>query len=262
MKKYRVEDFKASTPEWKRKKETFIGKVLYRPLSYVISCMLANMGVKANSVSYFSILVTIIGCALFVCDNHMCHIIGALFFILWAILDCVDGDMARTIGKQPFGDFADAISCYILQGLMCTTMGVATYHSGGVLFEPSNYLIVFIGSIASTANCLMRLIYQKYLSAEKDLVEKGIIKKTEDVWKDKDQVSNFKVKFKETMGVGGIFPFIVLFAVIYNALDIVLLYCLALYGIAFLYTSYGYVKRTVITAKQYEENGLHQIDNE
>lgn len=261
-KRYKPKDFRASTPEWKRKKETFIGKMLYRPLSYVISSVLANLGVKANSVSYFSMLVSIVGCAMFVFSNHVCHIIGALIFIIWAILDCVDGDMARTIGKQPFGDFADAISCYILQGLMCTTMGVAAYFSGGLLFEPSNYLIIIIGCMASSANCLMRLVYQKYLSAEKELVEKGIVKKTEDVWKDKNQVSDFKVKFKETMGVGGIFPFIVLIAVIFNALDIVLLYCLALYGLAFLYTSYGYVRKAIIIAKQYEKEGLHQLDNE
>lgn len=261
MKKYRAKDFRESTPEWKRKKETFIGKILYRPLSYVISSVLANMGIKANSVSYFSMFVSIVGCALFVFNNHACHIMGAVIFILWAILDCVDGDMARTIGKQPFGDFADAISCYMLQGLMCTTMGAAVYFDGGILFQQSDIWIVIIGCMASTANCLMRLIYQKYLSAEQDLVNMGIIKKSDDVWKDKEQSSNFKVKFKETMGVGGILPFIVLVAVLIHALDVVVLYCLAIYGGAFILTSFGYVRKAIRVAKQYEKDCLHQLDN-
>lgn len=261
-KKYSIRDFRESTPEWKRKKETFIGKILYRPISYVISCVLTNIGIRANTVSYFSVFVSILGCTMFVFNSHLCHVIGAIIFILWAILDCVDGDMARTVGRQPFGDFADAISCYILQGLMCTTMGISVFYTGGLLVDSSNIWIVLVGCLASTANCLMRLIYQKYLSAEKDLVDLGIIKKTEDVWKDKDKASSFKVKFKETMGVGGILPFIILIAVLFNALDIVIFYCLIIYGGAFLLTSLGYVKKAVKIARQYDKEGLHQLDKE
>lgn len=259
--KYSVRDFKNSTPEWKRKKETFIGKILYRPLSYVISCILANMGVKPNSVSFFSVLVSVLGCAFFLFESFLFHILGAIVFIVWAILDCVDGDMARTIGRQPFGDFADAISCYILQGFMCTAMGVAAYFDGGILMKEGNIWIIVIGCLASSANCLMRLIYQKYISSEKELVELGIIQKSKDVWKDKEQVSNFKVKFKETMGVGGILPFLILIAVFLNALDIMIFYCFIVYGGAFFYTSIGYVRKTMVVGKKYDEDGLHQLDN-
>lgn len=258
--KYSIKDFRNSTPEWKRKKETFIGKILYRPLSYCISCFLSNLGVRPNFVSYFSMLVSIVGCGMFLINNYGCHIAGAFIFIVWAILDCVDGDMARTIGKQPFGDFADAISCYMLQGLMCTTMGVAVYYDGGILFESSNVWIIIIGCLASSANCLMRLIYQKYISSEKELVEKGVLQKTVDIWKDKEQVSNFKVQFKETMGVGGILPFLILFAVLLNALDVIVIYCFFVYGGAFILTSFGYVRKAIKAAKQYEKQGSKILD--
>lgn len=258
--KYRIKDFKNSTPEWKRKKDPLIGRLLYRPLSYLLSCILANMGVRPNTVSYFSMIVSIVGCGLFLFESHTCHIIGAIVFIFWAVLDCVDGDMARTTGKQPFGEFADAISCYMLQGLMCITMGVAVFYDGGALFNQNDVLIIIIGSFASIANCLMRLIYQKYLSCEKDHIEQGIIKKTTDVWKDKGQVSNFKVKFKEAMGVGGVLPIIILIAEIFKVLDIVVIYCFIVYGGAFVLTSLGYVKKAVSAAEKYEKEGLHQLD--
>lgn len=243
MKKYSISDFKNSTPSWKRKKDPLIGRYFYRPISYCISFILANNGVRANTVSFLSIFVSVIGCALFFFNNFWACLTGSLCFVFWSILDCVDGDMARTIGKQPFGEFADAVSCYFLQALMSVGTGYAAFIHGGVLISRGSVFIVIFGCIASIMNLLMRLIYQKYLSGEAQLVESGVIKKEADVWKDNDKVSDWKVKFKEAMGVGGWLPIFTVVAVLTNALDIVTVYCFLMYTSAAVITITSYIRK-------------------
>lgn len=250
MKRYSVSDFKNSTPEWKRKKDPLIGRFFYRPISYVISYVLSNIGIKANTVSFFSIFISLIGCALFFVDSYWACILGSLFFVFWAILDCVDGDIARTIGKQPFGEFADSVSCYFLQALMSVGTGYAAYNQGGVIFDKNSIYIIVIGCVASISNLLMRLVYQKYLSGEKQLVDSGIISKQEDVWKDNDKVTDWKVKFKEAMGVGGWLPIFTVIASIIGALDIVTIYCFLVYLGASVITITGYVRKAYKIGEQ------------
>lgn len=47
------------------KKDAFVVQKFYRPLSFYGSSFAANHGISANTVSYFSVIVAIIGCILF-----------------------------------------------------------------------------------------------------------------------------------------------------------------------------------------------------
>ena len=246
MKKYSISDFKNSTPSWKRKKDPLIGRYFYRPISYVFSYILANLGVRANTVSFLSIFISVFGCALFFFNNYWACFVGSLFFVFWSVLDCVDGDMARTVGKQPFGEFADAVSCYFLQAFMSVATGYAAFTHGGILFGQQSISVVIIGCVASISNLLMRLIYQKYLHGEMQLVNAGIIKKNEDVWKDNDKVSDWRVRFKEAMGVGGWLPIFTVIAALMNVLDIITIYCFIMYTGAAIVTIASYIKKAYI----------------
>ena len=118
-KKYTIRFFKETLPEWKRKKDSFVLKLFFRPLSFVTSSIAANLNITANTVSYFSILLAIVACILFLIPNFICNIFGAIFVNLWILSDCTDGNLARSVKKQPFGDFADSASSYILIAFLC-----------------------------------------------------------------------------------------------------------------------------------------------
>ena len=197
--KYTAKYFKDNMPEWKRKKDAFVVKKFYRPISFYGSSFAANHGISANTVSYFSVIVAIIGCILFLFDSKGLCICGAVLFSVWSWLDCVDGNLARSVRKQPFGEFADSMSSYILVGLM--------------------------GS-----DSLMRLIYQKYKNTEKELSEKGVLEIENDLRKDHSKVGSFRVRIEETLGIGGILPLLILLATIFNGLDLVIFYCFVYYG--------------------------------
>ena len=91
----------------------------------------------------------------------------------------------------------------------------------------------------------MRLIYQKYLNSERELVDQGVLAPEMDVFKDHSQVSSLSVFFVETMGVGGILPLIILIATVFHALDLVLFYCLVYYFGSSVIMSLKYILKAV-----------------
>lgn len=228
--KYSPQDFYESMPEWKRKKDPLICRLIYRPLSFVISSICANFGIMANTVSYFSVLVAIVSGLFFLGGTKECNLIAAVFVNLWNTLDCVDGNLARTVKKQPFGEFADGISGYIITAIVCFTMGYGAYKTGGLLFAKGNILLLLLGSYASISDSLMRLIYQKYKATLRKLADEGMSIKDNDNHNDHSQVTSLKTRIEETMGFGGILPAVILLGVLFDMLDIVVLYCAVYYG--------------------------------
>ena len=240
--KYTAKYFRENLPSWKKKKDPLIAQWIYRPISFYFSAFCANKNISANTVSYFSISIAIIACALFYFPTSTYHLWGAIFVNIWLLFDCIDGNIARGVKKQPFGEFADATSSYILIAFLYTAMGYAAYTDGGCLFEQGNILIIFCGAIASTSDILMRLIHHKYLEGERKFIEQtGRIITTENINDERDH--GIKGRIKESLSIGGYLPIVILFATIYHFLDIVVLYCLLFsMGLFFVLTTKSIIK--------------------
>ena len=171
--------------------------------------------------------------------------IGAILINIWLILDCADGNIARSVRKQPFGEFADGISSYILVGLMCISMGFSVYFSGGIIFKPGSPWIILLGAVASSSDSLMRLVYQKYKNTSKELQDKGVIEQEKDIRTDKNSVGSVRVRIEAELGIGGILPVAILIATILNALDIIIIYCFVYYGLSFIASTLMLVKKAI-----------------
>lgn len=242
--KYSAKYFKDNMPEWKRKKDPILVRFFYRPLSFYVAAFAANNRISANSVSYFSGALGVVAALLFLLNNHAAQIAGAILINVWLLLDCVDGNLARSVRKQPFGEFADGISSYILVGLMCTCMAVSVYFDGG-LFIPSGCIwIVLLGAFASEADTLMRLIYQKYTNTAKSLQDAGVIPVEVDKHTDHSQVSSFRVRVELELGLAGILPPAILIATIFRALDLIVIYCFVYYVSSCIASSLLHIKKT------------------
>lgn len=259
MKKYKVSDFKNSMPEWKRKKDPLIGRFFYRPLSRPISCFLANCGVNANTVSFFSIFIGLLGCFFYILDNHISHILGAIIFIVWAIFDCIDGDIARTVKKQPFGEFADATSCYILLAFMNIAMAVAVYQDGGFAFGHGSVVILVLGGITSSLDPLKRLIYHRFKDEEKKYVNCD----------NKQNGNTSKIIFirdyiLETISIGALQPFIILFFTLVKYLDVIIILNLFINIIVFVYVLLSSIRKTLVVSSNNFSNSSdmeYKMDN-
>lgn len=232
--KFSPKYFHDNIPDWKRKKDSLICQLIVRPISYLGSSLCANLHISANAVSYFSLLIAIIGNVLFVFNNKICAIIGASLMIFWLLLDCVDGNLARSYKKQPYGEFADALSSYVLIALMGPCVAVYCYFTGGTVIPKENIWIVFAGAIISSSDTFMRLAYQKFNSTTKEMVNDGVIKdEDKDYRKDHSKVKSIKSRIESSMDY---FPFVLLFAVIFNFADIYLFFIGCYYVFACLFT--------------------------
>ena len=252
---YTAKYFKDNLPEWKRRKDPVLSRIFYRPLSFYGAAFCANHRISANTVSYFSALLAIIASLMFLIDSNEVNVCAAILINVWLFLDCVDGNLARSVKKQPFGAFADSISSYILVGVMCTTMGVVVFRNGGYLVQEGNIWIVIAGAMASSSDTLMRLIYQKYKATARELVDDEIIKKEDDKRTDDNQVDSLPVRIEAELGVGGILPLAILLGTCFKFLDLIVIYCLLYYGGACVVMSSSYVRKAMNHTADWEKEG-------
>jgi len=248
---YTIKYFYNSMPRWKRIKDPVLTRVFYRPLSFVFASICARCGIQANTVSYLSAIVAVFACVFFIVGQSWSDIVGAVLCNVWLLMDCVDGNLARGVKKQAFGPFADSISSYLLVGFVCTAMGLSCYAQGGRFVEAGNVWILLMGAFASSSDTMMRLIYHKYKSTERELQDNGVLEAEHDVRTDNSQTNNWRVRLESDWGIGGVLPLFILLGSIFKYLDIVVCYCLLYYGGSFIALAFLYVFKAIKAQRKY-----------
>lgn len=252
-KDFSIKYFRDSLPEWKRKMDSIPVRFFYRPMSYVFASVCAKSGIGANAVSYFSAVLGIIGCVMYFINFSLCHIIGAICINIWLILDCTDGNLARCVKKQPFGEFADALSSYLLVGFMCVSIGYAAYCEDGFWMKQGTIWIVLLGAFASISDAMTRAVFHKYFLTYRELVSDGIIPDLGDKRKKNTQRGFLRALFEDQFGLGGFLPLFILVATIFSYLDLIVIYFALYYGAEFFAVLLYTVKNAVKPIKNNDE---------
>lgn len=231
--RYSPKFFHDGLPEWKRKKDPILSRVLYRPVSFVLSSLFCEIGWSANMVSYFSVAVALGACLSFVIGQP---ILGALLINLWLFLDCADGNIARCVKKEKYGDFADSSSSYICVGLMFVSIGYCSYFSGGGLIPAGDPLIILIGALAGSSDSLMRLCFQKYQNSSS---KQGLDVSVSENPEEETGINKIRIKIDAYVSLGGFLPVAVLIAASLNCLDLVCIiwavYYVCVFALSFIY---------------------------
>lgn len=239
--KYSTKYFYNNFPAWKRKKDSLLVRYTFRPISFVLSSLCANLGIQANAVSMFSTCIAFLASLMFVFNNYVCRIIGACLVAVWMILDCVDGNLARSVKKQAYGEFVDSCSSYCLIASLFICVAIGSYQAGGVLFEAGNVYILIIGAIASISDPLSRLLYQKFLSCTQEYEKDSTKEKTQE-----SKLRKLQDRIDKEIGLNGIFIPGIIVCAIFNWLDIfVIVYALYYLGellVALLFFNYKTIK--------------------
>ena len=246
MMKYDYKFFMDGYPDWKKKKDSFLVRNFFRPISFYTAAFAANHSISANQVSFLSLIIAIASAALYLFDNRMCHIIGAFLILLWMVMDCTDGNLARSVKKQSYGDFADGISSYILINFLFIALGMAAYRTGGLLFENNNVWIVFIGALAASFDSLARLVYQKFANTENELEKEGKLKAEEK--STVDQQKGMRAAYRRItreVGLNGLFLPAILICTILNWIDCFVCFYALVFGATFLGTLFSLIKKVL-----------------
>jgi len=158
-------EFKALLGEAKRANDPLWCRLIFRPLSFPSGWLFYRIGVKANSVSLLSIIISMCSFLIMIFGDSNTIVIAAFLMILVALTDCIDGNIARARDETgPGGEWMDALSGYTIYALLPLTLGIHVNLQGPFVTFPGLWII--IGAITSIANLFLRLLHQKFISSK------------------------------------------------------------------------------------------------
>ncbi|MBR3099235.1 MAG: CDP-alcohol phosphatidyltransferase family protein [Clostridia bacterium] len=218
MIKYSMQQIRESLPKEKNKGDSLWVQYVARNISYPFTFLFINIGLSAWQVSVLSILVAFMACFAFCINNDVVRWVGVILIHFWMICDCVDGNIARvkkTTG--PMGEFIDAQSGYIISAFCYFGLGVAAFYT--TRFSQYSTLLLTLGSIASIANILSRLIHQKYTVAQ--INSNGGKNEVQIEEKDSSSFQSLRRRIGKEIGLSGMFMILVVLCQIFKIYDYV-----------------------------------------
>jgi phosphatidylglycerophosphate synthase len=159
------EIYNIAVPEAKRKEEKFNiwVTIAVRPLSVLLTKPFIKTKVKPTQITAASILCSLAGFILFSCANTtLLRIFGWLLFFAWAVLDGVDGNLARCTNQcSQLGDLWDTTGGYAAMVLMYFSAGIVAYFDKNTISFCEPYLMIIIGSATAIFSIFPRLVMHK-----------------------------------------------------------------------------------------------------
>lgn len=126
--------------------DPIVGRIFFRPFSIPIAKKLAKTGITPNKVTLFSLALAVVASAFFAFGEWRFLIPGAIFAILSAIFDAVDGDLAREKKMQSSaGEWLDSVCDSLRKFLMLAAIAIGQFR---VTLDP----FVFVLGIAAIGN--------------------------------------------------------------------------------------------------------------
>lgn len=223
--KYTPKYFKDNFPAWKKKKDSILVRTIHRPISFAVASLMSNLNISANTVSYFSLVLAVSLSVMYLFDGRIIHIVAAVLVNVWMILDCTDGNIARSVKKEKFGEFADGISSYILINFMFICIGFTAYRTDGFFISAGNVYVIMLGILAGNSDAMARLIYQKFQNTSFKLSPKSenVENNQEDDKENLGTVRKIQDRLDKELGLNGLLlPAILIFSII-DKYDILLM---------------------------------------
>lgn len=142
----------------------FFYYLIYRPLSFYITPLIMNLGIKPNAVTFLTLLLVLMMPVSLIYESSS-YLIIAFLGILYCILDCVDGTIARHMGlSSPLGMYLDSIFGKLYQIMLIFLILVLEYQATGA-FNHIHVILCVASALmfiwASDARCYYKLNIRK-----------------------------------------------------------------------------------------------------
>lgn len=110
---------------------------LFVPVAMYLVWLFVRIGVSGNAVSWLSALVAVLGAFLLTSSDSLVVLIGSFGYILWCLLDYVDGAVARFNGKGSVaGQYIDWIMHVIAHIAIIAGIAIGAMSSVGAWIYP------------------------------------------------------------------------------------------------------------------------------
>ena len=156
-------------PEKKRKEERFniFAHWVGRPISILMTLPLIKTRVKPTTVTELSVIASIIGFFLVAFGQSMpLKIVGWCFFLVWNLLDGVDGNLARCTDQcSALGDLWDTMAGYAAMVFTYFSAGIAAFYDANAIVVLDSYWYLIVGGATAIASIFPRLVMHKKKSS-------------------------------------------------------------------------------------------------
>lgn len=157
----RYSEFRRYFPAEKKRADAFFTRVVLRPLSFPTAWLLYRLNITANQVTLACIALALAGFVFLIPGVLVLSLVAGALFLLVALGDCVDGNIARARGDSgPSGEWMDALCGYTVYALLPLALGLQLeLMRTEALFAG---MWVLVGAVTAISNLYLRLVYQKY----------------------------------------------------------------------------------------------------
>lgn len=129
-----------------------VDKVFNRPCGRILSKLLVHTPTSPNAVSLASIAIGLVAAWFFAAGSHHAVMFAAILFQLSAIVDCVDGDLARVLFKEsPLGKWLDLVGDQVVHVAVFAAIAIGLVRTGETPFALWLGISAVIGALLSFA---------------------------------------------------------------------------------------------------------------
>jgi len=124
---------------WKRDYERFlpVSRFIFRPLGFLVTWFFLRLRFSSEAVSWLSGLFGLIAFLFLLSGNSTLIPYGILMLLLFNLLDCVDGSIARVMKTEnPYGKFLDSLMSWI-DIAFWAVIGIVAFQHKQLLFSSS-----------------------------------------------------------------------------------------------------------------------------
>lgn len=179
-------DIRSTYTEEKRAgdKNNLWGYFILRPISHYPTWLCLRLGISANRVTGISFLIGLIGCGFLAFGGYTGVITGAVIMNIWALLEFVDGNVARCNNScTSYGAFVDDLNAYTISALFFISAGVGAFHHpdpwlNSLAINIDSSLFLFLGGWAALFYILPRFIgnlFTKIFPADEGVSGSGLL---------------------------------------------------------------------------------------
>lgn len=235
--RYTLADVRASYTEEKRREEwhgDWMSALLYRPISFWLTPPLLNLKISASQVTSFALLISLALPFIAWKAGASAHTTVAVLAILFVILDCVDGNIARvTKTASKSGHYLDFLTDLIFRVGLYAAVGILAGREADSLVWMDHQAFAF-GLLAALIMIVGRLsrVFTRQLSP-------GDVYGTAEA--SKGFIDGFLLP--ALSGMDRLLPLLVLGAEWWGGLRWVIVWLLAYSTADFLYTQYAVFRR-------------------
>ncbi len=141
---------------------------LFRPISFYLTYLVIRITDSPSCVAWVGFFIGLLGCLSFLFIPHLTIWLGIILLIIFAILDAVDGNIARVSKNVTYyGKFLDGILGVVIEGSFCFWLGLGLYlnpidlHGLGSLGSgDEGKLLVFLSGVIIMCGRLYSAIFQ------------------------------------------------------------------------------------------------------